>query len=66
VLFSCLGDVEQFIQEFNEVRAIAQWPLQVALMKLRRALTEQAKPYGERSSINRVFAALRAVLASPL
>jgi len=26
-VFTGLGDVEQFIQEFNEVRAITQWPL---------------------------------------
>jgi len=58
LVFTGLGDVEKSIQEFNEVRAITQWPPWVAPIKLRRVLTGQAKPYGQRSSINVVFAAL--------
>jgi len=59
-VFTGLEDVEQFIREFNEVVAITQWPPRVALIKLRMALTEQAKPYGLGSSVNGIFAALRA------
>jgi len=43
-VFTGLEDVEQFIQEFSEVIDITQWPLRVALIQLRMALTEQAKP----------------------
>jgi len=58
--FTGVEDVEQFISEFNETLAISQWPPRVALIKLwGGALTEQAKPYRQRSNINRVFVALR-------
>jgi len=36
--------VEQFIQEFQEVMEIAQWPPRVTLLKLRMALKDKAKP----------------------
>jgi len=57
--FTGQEDVEQFITEFSEVLAITKWPPRVALIKLRRALTEQAKPYGLGSSVNEIFTALR-------
>jgi len=59
-VFTGLGDVEQFIREFNEVAAITQWPPRIALIQLRMALTEQAKPYGLGTSANGIFAALQA------
>jgi len=37
--------VEQFIQEFQDVMEVAQWPPRVALLKLRMALMDKAKPY---------------------
>jgi len=59
-VFTGLEDVEQFIQEFNKVMAITQWPPRVALIQLRTALMEQAKPYWLGSSVNGIFAALQA------
>jgi len=59
-VFTGLEDVEQFIQEFSNVIAITQWPPRVALIQLRMALTEQAKPYGLGASIDRIFTALQA------
>jgi len=50
--------VEQFIQEFREVIDLAQWPPRVAFIQLRRALTEQAKPYGLGTNIGGIFAVL--------
>jgi len=52
--------MEQFIQEFNEVIDITQWTPRVALIQLRIALTEQAKPYGLGASVDEIFTALRA------
>jgi len=52
--------VEQFIQEFQEVMEIAQWPPRVALLKLRMALRDKAKPYGTGHDIDRIFASLQA------
>jgi len=52
--------VEQFIQEFQDVMEVAQWPLRVALLKLRMALREKAKPYGVGLDIDGIFASLRA------
>jgi len=57
--FEGVEDIEQFILEFNETWAITQWPPRVALVKLRGALTGEAKPYGQRPSIDGIFAALR-------
>jgi len=59
-VFTGLKDVEQFIQEFSEVIDITQWLPRVALIQLRMALTEQAKPYGCGISVDRIFTALRA------
>jgi len=42
--FTGREDVEQFIQMFSDVIDITQWPPRVALIQLRMALTEQAKP----------------------
>jgi len=39
---------------------VAQWPLRVALLKLRMALMDKAKPYGVGPDINGIFASLRA------
>jgi len=52
-------EVEQFIQEFQGVLEIAQWPPRVALLKLRMALRDKAKPYGTGSDIDGIFASLR-------
>jgi len=59
-VFTGLEDVEQFIQEFNKVIAIAHWPPRVALIQLQMAQTEQAKPYGLESSVYGNFTAPRA------
>jgi len=53
-------EVEQFIQEFQEVLEISQWPPRVALLKLRMVLREKAKPYGTGPDIDGIFASLRA------
>jgi len=58
--FTGLEDVEQFIQEFSDVIDITQWPPRVALIQLRMALTEQAKPYGLGTSVDGIYAALQA------
>jgi len=52
--------VEQFIQEFQEIMEIAQWPPRVALLKLRMALKDKAKPYGTGPDVDGIFASLRA------
>jgi len=52
--------VEQFIQEFQDVMEVAQWPSRVALLKLRMTLMDKAKPYGVGPDINGIFASLRA------
>jgi len=57
--FAGTGDIEQFISEVNETWTITQWPLRVALAKLRGALTREAKPYGHRPSVDRIFVAFR-------
>jgi len=38
-------DVEQFIREFKDVAAIAEWPAQVRMLQLRACLTGQAKSF---------------------
>jgi len=53
-------DVEQFTQEFSDVADVTQWPPKIALIQLRRALTEQADLYRPGASVAGVFAALRA------
>jgi len=58
--FAGIEDVEQFVSEFHETWDITQWPPRVALAKLRGALTGEAKPYGQRPSIDGIFVALRA------
>jgi len=57
--FAGTGDIEQFISEFNETWTITQWPLRVALAKLRGVLTREAKPYGHRPGVDGIFVALR-------
>jgi len=52
--------VEQFIQDFQDVIEVTQWPPRVALLKLRMALMDKAKPYGVGSDIDSTFASLRA------
>jgi len=46
-------EVEQFIQEFSDV-------MEVALLKLKMSLMDEAKPYGLGLDINNIFASLRA------
>jgi len=58
--FSGEETVEQFIQEFQDVMEVAQWPPRVALLKLRMALMDKAKPYGVGPDIDGIFASLRA------
>jgi len=58
--FSGEEPVEQFVQEFQDVMEVAQWPPQIALLKLRMALSDKAKPYGVGPNINDIFASLRA------
>jgi len=43
--FSGEVPVEQFVQEFQDVMEVAQRPPQIALLKLRMALSDKAKPY---------------------
>jgi len=52
-------DVEQFIEEFNRVLDVTQWPPRVALVKLWEAPMEQARPFGQGRSIAEIFTALR-------
>jgi len=52
--------VEQFIQEFHDVMEVTQWPPRVALLKLRMALMDKAKPYGVGPDIDGILASLRA------
>jgi len=57
--FTGEDEVEQFIQEFQEVMEIAQWPPRVALLKLRMALRDKAKRYGTGPDIDGIFASLQ-------
>jgi len=59
-IFSGDEAVEQFIQEFQDVMEVAQWPPRVALLKLQMALTDKAKPYGVGPDIDGIFTSLRA------
>jgi len=52
--------VEHFIQKFQDVIEVTQWPPRVALLKLRMALMDKAKPYEVGSDIDGIFASLRA------
>jgi len=63
--FSDKEPLEQFVSEFQDVMEIAQWPPKVALIKLRRALTEQARPFGQRRSVPEVLSALRSRFGVP-
>jgi len=58
--FTGIEDVKQFASEFNETWDITQWPPRVVLAKLRGSLTGEAKPYGQRPSVDGIFVALRA------
>jgi len=58
--FTGKESVEQFIQTFQELRNFARWPPRMALLKLRTALTDKAKPYGGGMDIVSIFASLRA------
>jgi len=58
--FTSVEDVEQFASEFHETWDITRWPPRVALAKLRGALMGEAKPYGQRPSVDGIFVALRA------
>jgi len=39
------GNVEQFIQEFEDVATIAEWPARVRILQLRACLTGQARSF---------------------
>jgi len=52
--------VEHFIKDFQDVKEFAQCPLRVAMLKLRMALMDKAKPYGVGLDIDCIFASLRA------
>jgi len=60
--FSGEETVQQFIQEFQDVMEVAQWPPRVALLKLRMALMDKdkAKPYGVGPDIDGICASQRA------
>jgi len=58
--FSGEEPVEQFVQEFQDVMEVAQWPPRKALLKLRMVLSDNAKPYGVGPDIDGIFASLRA------
>jgi len=58
--FSGEEPVEQFVQKFQDVMEVAQWPPRIALLKLRMALSDKAKPYGVGPDIDGIFASLRA------
>ena len=53
------GDVELFIQQFNEVAAANDWNDVSTLLHLRESLQEGAKEYGRAVTAEAVFAALR-------
>jgi len=44
-IFRGEGDVEQFIQEFQDVATIAEWPAPVGVLQLRACLTGWAKSF---------------------
>jgi len=58
-------EVEQFIQEFNDVMEVTQWPPRVALLKLRMSLMDKAKPYGLDLTLTVSLLLCGLVLASP-
>jgi len=58
-VFTGNENVKQFIQEFSDVVAVTQWPPHVALLQLRLALTDKAKPYGLGPDVDGIFAALQ-------
>jgi len=45
-VFTGNEDIEKFIQKFSDVVAVTQWLPHVALLQLRLALADKAKPYG--------------------
>jgi len=63
--FTGRESVEQFIQTFQDLRNFARWPPRMALLKLRTALTDKAKPYGGGNDTASIFASLRARFGIP-
>ena len=53
------GDVELFIQQFNEVAAANEWNAVSTLLHLRESLQEGAREYGRAATVEAVLAALR-------
>jgi len=58
--FSGEEPVEQFVQEFQDVMEVTQWPPRISLLKLRMALSDKTKPYRVGPDIDGIFAFLQA------
>jgi len=58
-IFGGEGDVEQFIQKFQEVATIAEWPARVRILQFRACLTGRAKSFALRSDDEHILRALR-------
>ena len=53
------GDVELFIEHFNEVATTNRWTERAASLHLREALKGNAQEYGRPGNVEAIFAALR-------
>jgi len=58
-IFRSKGDVEQFIQEFQDVATIAEWPAPVRVHQLRACLTGRAKSFALGPDETHILHALR-------
>ena len=58
-VFNGNGDVELFIQQFEAVADISYWQADVALLKLRESLVEQAKECSRGETVAEVYNTLR-------
>jgi len=54
------GDVEQFIKEFEDVAATAEWPVRVRVLQLRACLTGRARNFALGPDEAHILRALRA------
>jgi len=63
--FTGKESVEQFIQNFQNLRNFARWPPRMALLKLRTVLTDKAKPYGGELTLPVSLLLCGPVLAAP-
>lgn len=57
--FNGEGDVELFIQQFNEIANVSGWTPAVAVLKLRHALQGKAQPCGQGNTRAEIIANLR-------